>query len=108
MEPIVAHGESVERPAVASRWPSFRKGLLAPWDGLTHMCCNPSLWRYGVIPVILNVLITGVVLLLLIVFAGFAVDRLHPMFPDGWGWLALEIVCGIGLLLVALVGAFIS
>ena len=54
--------DSVTRPAAVCRWPSFREGFLAPWDGLAFMCRHRGLWKYGVAPIILNVLITGVVL----------------------------------------------
>jgi CysZ protein len=104
----IADSHWLTASAAVGRWPSFREGFLAPWDGLAFMCRHRRLWKYGVAPVILNVLITGVVLLILVVAVGFAIDRLHPMFPTGWGWFGLEIVCGIALVALALLGAFIS
>lgn len=92
--------------AAEGRWPAFREGFLAPWDGLGFMCRHRNLWKYGIVPVILNVLITGAILIALIVAVGFGSNRLHPLFPAGWGWFALEIVCGIVLVLLALLGAF--
>jgi uncharacterized protein involved in cysteine biosynthesis len=93
LEPLPAH----EPP-----WAAFRRGFAAPWDGFAYLCRHPRLWSYGVLPVVLNLLITGAVLLLLLVaVAGFAV-YLHPRFPPGWGWAALEVLCAIGFLLLAL------
>ncbi|MBT4866725.1 MAG: hypothetical protein HON53_16600 [Planctomycetaceae bacterium] len=97
---------SISRPAAVGRWPSFREGFLAPWDGLTYMCRHRELWKYGIVPIILNVLITGLVLVVLLVTVGFAIDWLHPKFSGGWGWVALEIVCGIALAALAVLGAF--
>ena len=93
--------------STGERCAAFGEGFRTPWDGLAYMCRHPGLWKYGIIPIILNVIITGLVIVLLIVVVGFTVDWLHPKFPEGGGWLALEIVCGIGLLLLALVGAFV-
>ncbi len=54
----------------------------------------------------MNLLITGLTLILfLMVVAGF-LTYLHPAFPPGWGWILLEIVCGILLLLLAFGAAF--
>lgn len=100
--------DSTTRSAAVGRWPAFREGFLAPWDGLAFMCRHRKLWKFGIAPIVLNVLITGLVLVELLVAVGFAVDRLHPMFSDGWGWLALEILCGIALAALAVLGAFVS
>jgi CysZ protein len=70
------------------------------------MCRHRELWKYGIVPIVLNVLITGFVLVVLLVTVGFAIDWLHPMFSDGWGWVTLEIVCGIALAALAVLGAF--
>jgi CysZ protein len=65
----------------------FLRGARAPWDGLRHMLRHPALWRYAVIPILLNLAITATVLVLAVI-AAVAVGRwLHPMFDDGgWGW----------------------
>jgi uncharacterized protein involved in cysteine biosynthesis len=100
--------DSMTRPAAVGHWPSFREGFLAPWDGLAFMCRHRELWKYGVIPILLNIVISGVVLVVLLVVAGLAIDRLHPMFPAGWGWLTLEIISGIAIAALAILGAFVS
>ena len=96
------------RPAAVGHWPSFREGFLAPWDGLAFMCRHRELWKYGVIPILLNLLITAVVLVVLLVVAGLAINWLHPMFPSGGGWLALEIASGIAIAALTLLGAFVA
>jgi CysZ protein len=96
------------RTVNAGPWASFRQGFLVPWDGLSQMRRHPQLWKYGVAPIITNLLITGIVLLMLIVGVGFGIYWLHSAFPDGWGWLVLEVVSGIGLVLLALLGAFVT
>lgn len=84
----------------------FREGFRAPWEGFLFMKQNPALWRFGVAPVVVNLLITLVVLLLLIAAAiGFAV-YLHPRFPDATGGLVLEVLSVVALvILVAAVSA---
>src|SRR4029079_15580947 len=66
---------------------------------------RPTLWRYGVVPVLLNLLITSVVVAL---FLGAVVGLLywlHDKFPAGWHWVVAEVLSGIGLTLSALGGA---
>jgi CysZ protein len=72
------------------------------------MCRHRELWKYGIAPIVLNVLITGLVLVVLMVTVGFAIDWLHPKFSPEWYWRALEIVCGIALAALAVLGAFVS
>ena len=38
---------------------AFRGGFVAPWSGFVYLCRHPRLWWYGVIPVVLNLLISG-------------------------------------------------
>ena len=56
---------------------AFLEGLSAPWAGLRLMNDNPSLWRYGVLPVAVNLAITA--LLLAALFGGGV--YLFPAFP---------------------------
>lgn len=84
------------------RWPAFRRGLVAPCEGCVYLWKHPRLWWYGVLPIALNLLITGTVLLLLLMAVTGFVVYLHPQFPPGWGWAIVEALCAIGFLLLAL------
>ena len=44
---------------------AFLEGLKTPIAGFDFMGQNPKLWRYGILPVALNLLLTGLVLLAL-------------------------------------------
>jgi CysZ protein len=94
---VIVNPLPVDEPPAAA----FRHGWAAPWEGFGYLCQHPRLWWHGVLPVVLNVLITGVVLLLLLVVAVWFVASLHPLFPAGWGWLALEVLCAVGFLVLA-------
>jgi uncharacterized protein involved in cysteine biosynthesis len=79
-------------------------GLAAPWRGLGYLQDHPALWRYGILPVALNILVT------LLVLAGVAASAvalavyIHPRFADSvLGWVG-EVLTLLGLL-VAAVGA---
>jgi CysZ protein len=37
-------------------------GLAAPWRGLAYLNRHPALWRYGILPLVLNILVTMLVL----------------------------------------------
>jgi len=92
-------------PAAATPLAAFRQGLAAPWDGFRYMSRHPSLWRFGLLPVLLNLLITLFVFVLL---AGAAVAfavYLHPKFPQSALGVVLEILCGIGLFIVVVAAA---
>ena len=85
-----------------SSWTRFYSGFAAPFEGFVYLCRNPQLWVYGLLPVLLNLVITAVVfLILLAAVVGFVV-YLHPRFPDGWMYVGLEILTAIGCLLLAL------
>jgi CysZ protein len=88
-----------------SRRAAFVAGLTAPWHGLQHMCRHPALWRYAIVPVVLNVLITAAVLTTLVA-AGVALTLwLHPKFSGSWlGWIG-EFATAIALLLAMVGGA---
>jgi len=93
------------RPQALSKRAAFLEGLAASWHGLVYLRLHCRLWWYAVIPILLNILITGLVLVFfLAVVIGYAV-YLHPLFPAGWGWLLLEALCVLLLLLLAAGGA---
>ena len=80
---------------------AFGEGFAAPREGFVYMCRHPGLWRYAVIPILLNILITALVLGLLVAAAVYFTYRLHPRFAGGWGWRALEVVVVLALIAAA-------
>lgn len=94
-------------PPVAAAAPprgfaALKEGAAAPWEGLRYLMRHPALWRYAIWPVLLNVLITGFVLVLLLAAAAAFAWYLHPYFPEGWTGIALEVLSFLGLLLAAI------
>ncbi|MCC6123679.1 MAG: EI24 domain-containing protein [Pirellulales bacterium] len=75
---------------------AFLEGLQAPLTGFEFMGRNPKLWRYGILPVAVNLLLTGLVLLGLIGAGAYFTTVVHPKFSPGFmGWIGeiLLIVC---------------
>ncbi len=94
--------DHLARRRPVSKWSAFREGVAAPLVGLKYLRCHPRLWRYAVIPIVLNLLITGLALILFLAAVVGFLTYLHPVFPPGWGWLLSEILCGVVALLLAL------
>ncbi|MEY3175358.1 MAG: hypothetical protein RLZZ436_3272 [Planctomycetota bacterium] len=82
-------------------WAAFYRGFTAPWEGFGYLCRYPRLWWYGVVPVVLNLLITAAALLLLLSAAVWFTYHLQPLFPAGWLWSVVKFFCGLGLLVLA-------
>jgi CysZ protein len=85
-----------------SRGAAFVTGLAAPWRGFVYMCRNPALWRYGVIPVLLNLLINVVLLLGLVGMTIAFTAWFHPRFKEFEYGLVWEILTVAGLIVLAL------
>ena len=79
----------------------FVAGLTAPLYGLHYMMRHPALWRYGLLPLLLNLLITAVLFVGLIVAAVFCFNWLPESFPEGWLWTFAAILVALTLLVVA-------
>lgn len=92
--PVAAHR--------ASWWKEFKKGLATPVEGFLFMKHSPGLWKYAVLPIVVNLLITAMILLIFAGAAAWFAVWLHPRFPAGvWG-AVLEVLAAVGLLIVAL------
>jgi CysZ protein len=90
----------------------FGKGFSAPIAGFRHMVANPGLWRYAVLPILLNVLVTSLVLAVLVAAALHFAHRVHPWFAEryhgsAWG-MTLEAGAAIATVLVAITLAFVT
>jgi CysZ protein len=80
---------------------AFVEGLQAPITGFDFMGKNPKLWRYGILPVAVNLLLTGLVLLALIGAGAYFATVLHPKFDPGfWGRLKEILMIVVSFVLV--------
>jgi len=91
-----------------SKSAAFREGLQAPLEGLQYLTAHGELWHYALLPIVLNVLITGFVLLILFSIGGWFAVELHPEFARTWWGTILEVLSAIGILVVALALAAIT
>jgi uncharacterized protein involved in cysteine biosynthesis len=79
----------------------FGEGFRVPAEGLAYMARHPRLWRLAVVPVLLNMLITGLVILLLVGGVLWFARAMHPRFPPGaWG-VVLEVAAVVAAVAVA-------
>ena len=90
----------------ASLWGAAGEGFSAPGNGFRYLCANRRLWRHAIAPVVLNVVLSTIALLVFIALVVWAGTYIHPMFPEGWGWMLAKILCWLLLLLVALAATF--
>jgi CysZ protein len=103
MDAPAAHSTQGLRTSAPPSIPAaFAEGLSAPWLGWRYMLRHPGLWRYGLIPVLLNLLITSLLLAGLVVLAVLLSGRLHAWFDDGWAWRIVEVFAGLVLLVATL------
>jgi CysZ protein len=78
------------------------QGVLVPWRGFLFLLRRPTLWRYGVIPLVLNLIITSLVAASFLGGVVALLVWLHPYYPEGWLGTALEVLSGAGLIVVSL------
>ena len=90
-------------PPAATPPGAWWEGFTTPLAGLRYMKAHPSLWRYGVIPLIVNLLATLTVLGLLIAAGLGFLWYLHPLFDGGPWWRVLEAVVAVVVLGLAVV-----
>lgn len=88
-------------------WQAFHEGLAVPWAGLRYMSKNVSLWRYGILPVIVNLLITGLLLAFLIGAGVYFCVAIHPKFGEGWMWLLAEVAV-VAMLAIAVLATTVA
>lgn len=84
---------------------AFRAGFSAPWHGFVFMCRQPGLWRFGVAPVLMNIVITGLMLVLLVFAVIYAATSIDSWFGENGYAIYWEIlaVCGLIVLTLGLV-----
>jgi uncharacterized protein involved in cysteine biosynthesis len=92
----------------SSSWSAFADGLTSPWQGLRWMAARPRLWRYGWLPILANLLITGLIFLGLIAAGYDAFLRLSPDFGAGWGQVLIGMLLVLVLASAVLAGVFLA
>jgi CysZ protein len=97
----------LECPQAGSFASAFKEGVSAPQYGLSYLLDHPGLWRYAVIPLVLNIIVTVAAFFLFVAAVIGIIMYLHPLFSPTWGWRLLEIACGIALVAVALVATLV-
>ncbi len=89
-------GQPGGRPFLARFW----AGLRTPAIGLRFLLANPGLFRYAIVPILLNLLISLLALAILIAVAVWFLVYFHPRFPGGlWGWI-LEVAAAVAAVIV--------
>lgn len=63
---------------------------------------QPGLWRYGVAPVLCNLVITGLMLVFLVLGVIVAVTRAHGWFVEHSYGISWEVLAAIGLIVLTL------
>lgn len=86
------------------------EGLQTPLEGFAYLNRNPGLWRFAIIPILVNLAIT-LSLLAALIYAAFALDHwLDAHLPAGMIGSALKFLAILLLIVVALaisVGAWL-
>jgi CysZ protein len=92
--------QQIGRSKPLPTWRAFQNGLEAPWTGFQFMLSHPKLWRYGILPILLNLLITGLLLAILIGAGVYLFTAVHPWFGDEWPWRIVEALAVVLILVV--------
>jgi len=85
---------------------AYAEGASAPFEGLSFMFQHPRLWRYAVIPILLNLLITVVVLVGLVYAAYTMSGYINRAIPAAWYyWMVKAILILLALVLALILSA---
>jgi len=95
MEPVI-------RPAARSLPAGMVEGFFTPLDGFHYLNSHPRLWRFAVLPVLLNVLITLLVLGMLFYAGMWGLEYLEPRLPAGWLGTLAKFASGVIFFVLAL------
>jgi uncharacterized protein involved in cysteine biosynthesis len=87
---------------------AYCEGLKTPLAGLEFMGKNPMLWRYGVLPVAVNLLLTGLVLFAMIGACVYFAGDVHRKFDPSYWHRILEflLIVFVVLMICSLTFAF--
>ena len=97
--PPTTRSREINRQTNAPRgfFAEFYAGFAAPWRGLAYLNKHPALWRYGILPVLLNILVTLLVLVGAVWGAIAFGQAIHDRFANSiLGWTG-EVLSILGL-----------
>jgi uncharacterized protein involved in cysteine biosynthesis len=80
---------------------AFLEGIQTPLAGFEFMRENTKLWRYGIWPVAVNLLLTGILLVALFGAGTYFVTSVHGRFSPNVSGRSLEILLIVFLLVLA-------
>jgi uncharacterized protein involved in cysteine biosynthesis len=100
-------------PPAASRLGRFAEGASAPWLGLCVMWHRPALWKYAVVPILINIAIMIAAIFAMLTMASASIALLYWLLGDWQGnwWyaaLALQILAAIVTMIVCIATAVIT
>lgn len=100
-------------PPAASRLWKFLEGASTPWLGLRVMRHRPYLWKYAVVPILLNIAIMFAAIFAMVTMTSAAVALLYWLLGDWHGnwWyaaLALQILAAIVTAIVCIATAVLT
>lgn len=101
LRPEIAEDLECDTPVPRTGFAAFREGVASPWTGWHYMWQHPGLWRYGLMPLAMNLLVTGLLLAALIALAGYSIVAVHPQFADDWLGRVLEVLVALAVLIAA-------
>jgi CysZ protein len=99
--PSVIENNEGAMPIAQTPFAAFREGLTSPWNGWRYMWQQPALWRYGLMPLVMNLLVAGLLVAVLIAVVGYLLVAIHPNFADGWQGRAIEVLVALAALILA-------
>lgn len=105
--------ESLVVAPAASPWGQFLEGALTPWLGLRVMCRRPYLWKYAVIPILLNIAILVAAIVAMLAMASASVAVIFWLLEDWQGnWLyvklALQILAAMATVMLCMAAAVLT
>jgi CysZ protein len=81
---------------------AFFQGVGAPWRGFAYIAGRPSLWHYGIWPILLNLLISVGVLAVLLFGVKALSGRVQDYFAGWWFGAALAWISFAALVVAAI------
>jgi uncharacterized protein involved in cysteine biosynthesis len=102
----------ITAPATTRFW-QFLEGASTPWLGLSVMRHRPYLWKYAIVPIVLNIAIMFAALLAMVAMASGSVALLYWLLGDWQGnwWyaaLALQILAAIVTVIICIATAVLT
>ncbi|MDA7979085.1 MAG: EI24 domain-containing protein [Pirellulales bacterium] len=98
-------------PAIRSPAGTFlgqlSEGFFAPFAGFAFLNRNAGLWRYAMLPMLINLLLTALIIAGAVWLLWWAAPQVNEAFDDTWmGWLML-LASWLGLIFAVVAGVFL-